>query len=764
MHVRSAIVIGGGLSGLTAAYRLQQAGRQVTVLERADRTGGCAATVSKNGYLADVGCNLINDSFEHYLSLAGELGVGDRVVSSSRVADFVRDGRPISVDPARKLRLAGNRLLSWPGKMAVATGSARLYPKLRTLDPYALTKVAGNEDRGTGTEFCRRYFNDEVGQYAIDPIVRSYAGTGLEHASGLSVLGALAVGLKVIKAVRGGMSALPHALESKLDVRLEVEALSIEDSGGRVSVTYRDADGDHEMTADECVVAVSFHVALRLWPAIGEAAPGLGDRLRDVGLISIALGYDQPSPTDAYAIMVPTTESSEVLCGFVEENKSPDRAPAGKTLMTLFTDAQVISGLGSAHRLSEAGADVVVLERSGEVGGLARTEQMGHYLVDIGANLINGSFTHYLGLAREVGVEKAIVSSSPAADILREGRAITVDRKRPLSPPRSPILSARGKASAAAGLARPYPTMRRIDPYAFTATADDYGTAREFCARYFDEEVTEWLIDPIVRAFAGTGIDGPSGLLVLSALAVGTKLAFGITGGMSALPDALARSVELRCGVEVTRVDETDDGVHVAFRGSSGSGAMDADLCVLAVTYHDARSMWPGLENVAGDFGVKLRDVPLMNISLGYEVASPTSSYAVLVPRRESSDALLVMMEQNEVPDRAPAGHTLVSLFTEAGATTRLMNRTDDDLMDWAAEFVESYYPTLRGRRDMSSVHRWPRTGYLPFPSYWQGIKEVCAGLPAGHVHTTSALFGSGGVERAVLGGERTARRIARPA
>ncbi|NMO91659.1 FAD-dependent oxidoreductase [Actinomycetospora sp. TBRC 11914] len=437
---------------------------------------------------------------------------------------------------------------------------------------------------------------------------------------------------------------------------------------------------------------------------------------------------------------------------------------AGARGRTVVVVGGGLSGLASAHRLAEAGYEVVVLERAGGVGGLARTEQKGHYLVDIGADLINGSFTHYLGLAREVGLEECIVSASPAADILRGGRAITVDRTRPLSLARSPILSARGKASAAAGLARLYPTMRKIDPYALTGTADDYGTAREFCDRYFDDEVTEWVIDPIVRAFAGTGIDGTSGLLVLSALAVGTKPAFGITGGMSALPNALARTVDVRCGIEVTSIDDTDEGVHVTYRGPSGPGEIDADLCVLAVSYHDARSMWPVLEDTAGEFGRKLRDVPLMSISLGYDVPSPTRSYAVLVPTRESSDALLVMMQQNKAPDRAPAGHTLVSLFTEARATTRLMNRSDDELMDWAAEFVESYYPGLRGRRDMSSVHRWPRTGYLPFPGYWQGIKEVRAGLPAGHVHTTSALFGSGGVERAVLGGERTARRIAKAA
>ncbi|MCD2195810.1 FAD-dependent oxidoreductase [Actinomycetospora endophytica] len=429
--------------------------------------------------------------------------------------------------------------------------------------------------------------------------------------------------------------------------------------------------------------------------------------------------------------------------------------PAGRRVVVVGGG---LSGLAAAYRLRAAGAEVVLLERAAGVGGLARTERTGGYVVDTGADLINGSFTHYLGLAEEVGLD--VVPAGPVADVLRQGRAITVDRRKPLSLARSPILSTRGKLTAARGLARLVPTLRRLDPYALTSQADDHGTAREFCDRYFDDEVTEWVVDPIVRAFAGTGVDGTSGLSVLAALAVGTRPAYAVTGGMAALPETLARSVDVRCGAEVTKIADGDDGVEVTYETASGSATLAADAGVLAISYHDARAMWPALDGVAGDFGEKLRDVPLMSISLGYAAPSPTDAYSVLVPTRESDDALLVMMQQNKSRDRAPAGHTLVTVFTEAGATARLMAGTDDEIADWAAGFVETYYPSLRGRRDLSSVSRWPRTGYLPFPGYWQGIKQVRSRLPAGPVHVTSALFGSGGVERAVLGGERTARRV----
>lgn len=64
----------------------------------------------------------------------------------------------------------------------------------------------------------------------------------------------------------------------------------------------------------------------------------------------------------------------------------------------------------------------------------------------------------------------------------------------------------------------------------------------------------------------------------------------------------------------------------------------------------------------------------------------------------------------------------------------------------------------------MSTVARWPHTGYWPSPGYWKGIADMRARLPKGNIHTTSTLFGSGGMERAVLGGQRAADRVLRSA
>jgi len=70
------VIIGGGLAGLTTAYRLTQQGVDVTLYEAKNRLGGRVFTVTINGHSAELGAQNINDGGEatHLYRLIGELG------------------------------------------------------------------------------------------------------------------------------------------------------------------------------------------------------------------------------------------------------------------------------------------------------------------------------------------------------------------------------------------------------------------------------------------------------------------------------------------------------------------------------------------------------------------------------------------------------------------------------------------------------------------------------------------------------------------
>lgn len=68
-------VVGGGLAGLTVAYRLARAGRDVTLVEASPRTGGQLWTAREDGYVVELGAEGFVARSEAVPRLAGDLGL-----------------------------------------------------------------------------------------------------------------------------------------------------------------------------------------------------------------------------------------------------------------------------------------------------------------------------------------------------------------------------------------------------------------------------------------------------------------------------------------------------------------------------------------------------------------------------------------------------------------------------------------------------------------------------------------------------------------
>src|SRR4249919_3250285 len=75
------IVIGGGITGLTAAYELQRRGRRAIVLEGSPRAGGLILTDRVDGFTIEGGPDSLLTSKPAALDLARELGLADRIQS-----------------------------------------------------------------------------------------------------------------------------------------------------------------------------------------------------------------------------------------------------------------------------------------------------------------------------------------------------------------------------------------------------------------------------------------------------------------------------------------------------------------------------------------------------------------------------------------------------------------------------------------------------------------------------------------------------------
>ena len=83
--MKRVVVIGGGISGLSLAYRLEERlpDAEVLVLEQSSRPGGTIETVRRDGFTVEAGPNGFPDNNPSTLDLARSVGLGDRLQAAS---------------------------------------------------------------------------------------------------------------------------------------------------------------------------------------------------------------------------------------------------------------------------------------------------------------------------------------------------------------------------------------------------------------------------------------------------------------------------------------------------------------------------------------------------------------------------------------------------------------------------------------------------------------------------------------------------------
>src|SRR5690554_3812015 len=112
-------IVGGGIAGLSAAYRLEREGYQPVVLEASGKVGGVMRSERINGYLVEHGPNSIQAHSPLIDQLIRELGLESRRVRASdaaRTRYVVKGGRPEAV-PLAPGALLASRLFGSSAKL-----------------------------------------------------------------------------------------------------------------------------------------------------------------------------------------------------------------------------------------------------------------------------------------------------------------------------------------------------------------------------------------------------------------------------------------------------------------------------------------------------------------------------------------------------------------------------------------------------------------------------------------------------------------------
>ena len=349
------IVIGGGISGLAAAWALQRRGVSVMLLEAAARAGGTIGSAREQDCLFEAGPNSTLETTPLIGSLLDELGIiGERIYANPEARNryILRNSRLIA------LPLSPFAFFSTPLFSAGA--------KLRLLREPFVSRGAADAEESVAA-FVRRRLGGELLDYAINPFVAGvYAGDPetlsvraafprlheLEQKYGSlirgQVLGARerARNLEQSKhsaamlSFKRGMQTLPDAIASRLArVEFNAEAVAVAPENGGFTVTASGANGPHDLHAHAVVLATPAAAAAKL---VAPFAPQAAGALAAIPYPPVAVaisGYRRSAiahALDGFGFLVPQRERRQILGTIFSSTLFDQRAPPEVALLTTF--------------------------------------------------------------------------------------------------------------------------------------------------------------------------------------------------------------------------------------------------------------------------------------------------------------------------------------------------------------------------------------------------------------------------------------------
>jgi oxygen-dependent protoporphyrinogen oxidase len=337
MSAQRAVVVGAGVAGLTAGYRLTRAGFEVTVLEAEATVGGRLSTLVKDGFRFDLAASMMLNSYRNTVALVAELGLDTEVETPDVVNGVYRDGVVHALGGPKDA--LGSKLFSAKAKLRMTALVADVLRHRKALN-WGDEAAAAELDLGSAQAYAdRRLRNPELRDQLLDPACRFLGLDSLDNISAVDFL-ALArnMGATGFFNHPEGMGFLTRALAARI-ARVETNArvTSVVEEGSEVRVSWaRAGESEHTETADVCVLAVPAPVLVEIAPQLdAQRKEILGDVVYSPS-VNVFLGLDAPPKEPSWLVLIPGNAEPELACVILDHNKASGRTPAGGGLLSTY--------------------------------------------------------------------------------------------------------------------------------------------------------------------------------------------------------------------------------------------------------------------------------------------------------------------------------------------------------------------------------------------------------------------------------------------
>ncbi|HEV2319771.1 MAG TPA: protoporphyrinogen oxidase [Verrucomicrobiae bacterium] len=417
-----------------------------------------------------------------------------------------------------------------------------------------------------------------------------------------------------------------------------------------------------------------------------------------------------------------------------------------------------ITGLTTAFYLQRKGVPVTVYESGGRAGGVIQSIRTDGFLAESGPNTILETSPEISRLVAGLNLESRRLytdAQAKARFVVRGQRPVAM----PSSPPAlitSPLLSARGKLA----LVRELFVPRRQD--------GREESVAEFVTRRLNREFLERLVDALVGGiYAGdperlslqhalprlAQAEARYGSLIKAEvlgrrerkksgqMAKDRAPGFSFDEGLQVLPDTLAARLgdNLKLNAPVAQITQIGGGWRVA---SAKDEADFAAVVYCGTAYRLAELQIAAPAPVNVEAFSEIRYAPVASVVLGFrkeDVAHPCQGFGMLIPRIEGFKILGTIFSSSLFPNRAPAGHVLLTSYIGGERSPELTALSRDELARFACHDL-GILLGVTGPPVFQQTVLYPRAipqynvGYGKFKQLFAEIESKVVGLYfAGH-------------------------------
>ncbi|HKW97559.1 MAG TPA: protoporphyrinogen oxidase [Bryobacteraceae bacterium] len=362
-------IVGGGISGLSAAYYLSKAGISSTIVEARPQLGGVIQTENIQDCLIEGGPDSFLSMKPWAMDLIRELAMESEVIGSNdaqRKTFIWKKGRLMELPdgvqlmvPTKIWPMAATPLVSWATKARMGMEWFRKPQRVE-------------RDRSVA-EFVEDHYGREAVDYLAEPLLSGIYGGDPAVLSIRSVLprfveleskyGSLTRGVlagrgaasgssaPLFRTLRGGLGKLVCAVESAIAGKAAVRQ-------GRVDVIEREGAGFRLrmpggwLVTDSVVLACEAHQASRLTAALDGRISELLGSIGYSSSMTVALGFDRSAVARqmrGFGFLAPKREGRRLRAGTWTGNKFPYRVPESLAVLRCF-----LGGVGGEAVLAES--------------------------------------------------------------------------------------------------------------------------------------------------------------------------------------------------------------------------------------------------------------------------------------------------------------------------------------------------------------------------------------------------------------------------